>query len=159
MSTPSAGFGIATPVHPVRPQPGLRCPGSREARWLTAAFVVVGSGLGDRSGEWPPKQENVYQGDGKQLDRRLRVAVNRAKALWPQAADQDLGGLAWIRAVCAPLCESTPLLSLNRFCLANQVNAVCFCRSSILLFRMAPNSARNRTSARTAGGCVGSSPP
>ena len=107
------------------------------------------------------RRRGMHEGYGKQLDRRLSVAVNRAKALWPQAADQDLGGLEWIRAVCAPLCESTPLLSLNRFCLANHVNAVCFCRSSILLFRMAPNSARNRASARTAGGSVGSgsSPP
>lgn len=107
------------------------------------------------------RRRGMHEGYGKQLDRRLRVAVNRAKALWPQAADQDLGGLEWIWAVCAPLCESRPLLSLNRFCLANQVNAVCFCRSSILLFRMAPNSARNRPSARTAGGSVGSgsSPP
>ena len=88
------------------------------------------------------RRRGMHEGYGKQLDRRLRVAVNRTKALWPRAADQDLGGLEWIRAVCAPLCESTPLLSLNRFCLANHVNAVCFCRSSILLFRMAPNSAR-----------------
>jgi len=107
------------------------------------------------------RRRGMHEGYGKQLDRRLNVAVNRAKALWPQAADQQLGGLAWIHAVCEPLSACTPLLSLNRFCLEHRVNAVVFCRSSILLYRMAPNSARNRPSARTAGGSVGSgsSPP
>jgi len=91
-------------------------------------------------------------------DPSLIVAVNRAKAGWPQAAEEQLGGLAWIRAVCAPLGASTPLLSLNRFCLANHVNAVCLCRSSILLLRMAPKSARNRPSAPPAGCRVGFGP-
>ena len=107
------------------------------------------------------RRRGMHEEYGKQLDRRLSVAVNRAKALWPQAADQQLGGLAWVRAVCASLCESTPLLSLNRFCLANHVNAVCCCRSSILLFRMAPTAARNRPSAPAVGCRIGfgSSPP
>ena len=107
------------------------------------------------------RRRGMHEGYGKQLDRRLSVAVNRAKALWPRAADQDLGGLEWIRAVCAPRCESTPLLGLNRFCLANHVNAVCFCRSSILLFAGPPTSPLDRPPARAAGGSVGSgsSPP
>ena len=107
------------------------------------------------------RRRGMHEGYGKQLDRRLSVAVNRAKALWPQTADEQLGGLAWIRAMCVPLCESRPLLSLNRFCLEHRVNAVCFCRSSILLFARPPKSPLNRPPARAASGSVrsGPSPP
>ena len=39
----------------------------------------------------------MHAGYGKQLERRLGVIVSRGKSLWPQAADRQLGGLAWIR--------------------------------------------------------------
>ena len=99
-------------------------------------------------------------GFGKQLERRLAVAVTRAKALWPGATDQGLVGLAWIRATCRT--SATPLLDLNRFCLQRRVNAICFCRSAILLFgrtRAAPHDLHSaqptlgaiRSSSRSSG--------
>ena len=65
----------------------------------------------------------MHTGYGKQLERRLEVIVNRGKALWPQVADLQLGGLAWVRAACAPRSAATPLLSLNHFSLEHRVNA------------------------------------
>ena len=75
----------------------------------------------------------MHDGYGKQLERRLDVIVSRGKALWPQSADPQLGGLAWIRTACAPRPAATPLLSLNHFCLEHRVNALCCSRISILL--------------------------
>jgi hypothetical protein len=68
----------------------------------------------------------------KQLERMTEVAVFRAKALFPSAADPTLWGLAWIQAVCGQ--ADRPLFALNRFSLKRGFNAPCFCRSSILLF-------------------------
>ena len=64
-----------------------------------------------------PRRRGMHAGYGKQLERRLGVIVSRGKSLWPQAADRQLGGLAWIRAVCTPRPTATPLLSLNHFSL------------------------------------------
>ena len=89
----------------------------------------------------------MHAGYGKQLERRLGVIVSRGKSLWPQAADRQLGGLAWIRAVCTPRPTATPLLSLNHFSLEHRVNALCCSRSSILLFRRRPRPALKRPSA------------
>ena len=89
----------------------------------------------------------MHAGYGKQLERRLQVIVNRAKALWPQAADPQLGGLAWIRDACAALSTATPFLSLNHFCLDHRVNAICCSRISILLFRQPPRAALKRPAA------------
>jgi len=72
----------------------------------------------------------------KELERMLRVAVSRAKALFPTAADPSLSGLPWIEALVGP--TDRPLFTLNRFCLAHGVNAACFCRCSILVFARTP---------------------
>jgi hypothetical protein len=68
----------------------------------------------------------------KQLERMLHTAVSRAKALLPAVDGTFLSGLPWIEALCGP--TDRPLFSLNRFCLAYGFNAVCCCRSSILVF-------------------------
>ena len=70
----------------------------------------------------------MHAGYGKQLERRLGVIVSRGKTLWPQAADPQLGGLAWVRAACAPRSADTPLVSLNHFSLGQRVNAICCSR-------------------------------
>ena len=104
----------------------------------------------------------MHAGYGKQLERRLGVIVNRGKALWPQAADLQLGGLAWIRAVCGPRSAATPLLGLNHFSLEHRVNAICCSRSSILLFGRPARAALKRPSAPDSGRRVvsrRSSPP
>jgi len=69
----------------------------------------------------------------RRLERRLEVAVNRGKALWPQEGRPELRGLAWMHSVCGAAGER-PLLTMNLFALGRKVNALCFCRSSILLF-------------------------
>jgi hypothetical protein len=68
----------------------------------------------------------------KALEGMLETAVKRGKALFAQAADPRLSELAWIEAVCGA--ADRPLFRLNRYALAHGVNALCFCRSSILLF-------------------------
>jgi hypothetical protein len=68
----------------------------------------------------------------RRLERRLEVAVNRGKALWPHAETQGLGGLRWIESLCGA--RDRPLLGMNIFALGHHVNTLCFCRSSILLF-------------------------
>jgi hypothetical protein len=60
------------------------------------------------------------------------TAVSRAKALLPAGDGAFLSGLPWIEALCGP--TDRPLFRLNMYCLAHGVNAVCFCRSSILVF-------------------------
>jgi hypothetical protein len=72
---------------------------------------------------------------GKRLERKLATAVERAKAIWPEAAELTLGPRAWIRAVCGS--SEQPILGMNRFALEHGVNAICFCRAPILLFRAA----------------------
>jgi len=68
----------------------------------------------------------------KELERMLRVAISRAKALFPAVAGSSRSGLPWIEALCGP--TDRPLFHLNLFCLDHGVNAVCFCRASILVF-------------------------
>lgn len=68
----------------------------------------------------------------RRLERRLAVAVGRGKALWPHEGRHDLRGLAWMERLCGV--RERPLLAMNTFALAHRVNALCFCRSSILLF-------------------------
>lgn len=70
---------------------------------------------------------------GTRLDQELATAVERAKAIWPQAADTALGTWGWIEAVCGSAEE--PILRMNHFTLEHGVNAICFCRASILFFR------------------------
>ena len=100
----------------------------------------------------------MHAGYGKQLERRLEVIVNRGKALWPQVADLQLGGLAWVRAACAPRSGGTPLLSLNHFSLEHRVNAICCSRSTILLFGRRPRRALKRPSAPDSDRRIASSP-
>ncbi len=68
----------------------------------------------------------------KQLDRMLSTAVSRAKALFPDATDDRLSGLAWIRAATGE--KERPLWALNRYALNHQYNCICFCRASIITF-------------------------
>ena len=100
----------------------------------------------------------MHAGYGKQLERRLGVIVSRGKTLWPQATDPQLGGLAWVRAACAPRSTATPLLSLNHFSLAQRVNAICCSRVSILLFGRRPPAALKRLSTPSGSRSVASGP-
>ena len=68
----------------------------------------------------------------KQLERMLHTAVSRAKALIPAGDGASLSGLPWIEALCGP--TDRPLFRLNLYRLAHGIDAVCFCRSSILVF-------------------------
>jgi hypothetical protein len=68
----------------------------------------------------------------KQLEQMLHTAVSRAKALFLAGDGAFLSGIPWIEALCGP--TDRPLFGLNQYCLAHRINAVCFCRSSILVF-------------------------
>jgi hypothetical protein len=69
---------------------------------------------------------------GKRLEKMLGTAVERAKAIWPEAAELTLQPLAWIGATCGR--TDHPILDMNRWALDHGVNAICFCRHSILFF-------------------------
>jgi|TARA_B100000315_G_scaffold50489_1_gene45015 hypothetical protein len=68
----------------------------------------------------------------KRLEGRLQLVISRAKAIWPHAAELTLSPLAWIRKVCGP--TNPPLAAMNTYALDHGVNAICFCRSSVLFF-------------------------
>jgi len=68
----------------------------------------------------------------RRLERMLKVAVNRGKALWPQEGEPALLGLAWMASVCGP--RERPLAAMNDFALGHGFNALCFCRSTVLMF-------------------------
>lgn len=67
------------------------------------------------------------------LDKAFNKAVARAQTLFGSPEDSRLAGLAWIRAVTGK--EGHPILSLNQYCLDHGVNAVCFTRYSIIIFK------------------------
>ena len=104
------------------------------------------------------RARGMHAGYGRQLERRLGVIVSRGKALWPRAANLHLGGLAWIRAACAPRSAATPLLSLNDYSLERRVNALRCSRSTILLFGRRPRAALKRRSAPDSGHRIVSMP-
>ena len=70
---------------------------------------------------------------GKRLERKIATSVQRAKVIWPKVADVTLEPWAWMRAACGSTVQ--PILQMNRFALEHRVNAICFCRAPILLFR------------------------
>lgn len=86
----------------------------------------------------------------KRLERRLQLVISRAKAIWPDAAELTLSCLGWIREACGP--TERPLATMNAFALDHHVNAICFCRSSVLFFRpwlSADRPSHNRVSTAT----------
>ena len=96
--------------------------------------LVARSQGASRSEAGGPLVEQGMEGrTGRRLEKMLATAVARGKAIWPQAAQPSLQGLAWIDAVCGRV--DHPILDLNRWALDHGVNAICFCRSSILFFR------------------------
>lgn len=126
----------------------VRCRRCGVTHALMPAFSLPGtSGGTEKVEEYLIKRE---QGDGrkaasealaglgvgarypKQLDRMLATAVNRAKALFPDAADDRLSGLEWIGAATGE--KGRPLWALNRYALNHQYNCICFCRASIITF-------------------------
>jgi hypothetical protein len=134
----------------------VRCRGCRCTHALIPAFSLPGTSIGSKEAEEYLKaraggagrgragRELVEQGMSgsypKSLERMFTTAVGRAKALFPQAADERLSGLPWVFAAVGPTVQ--PLVALNRFCLARRVNAVCFCRASILVFPSRRGGAR-----------------
>jgi hypothetical protein len=81
----------------------------------------------------PLVEQGMEGRSGRRLEEMLDTAVSRAKAIWPQAAELSLQGLAWVSAVCGR--AEHPILDFNRWALEQRVNAICFCRCSILFFR------------------------
>ena len=80
----------------------------------------------------PLVEQGMEVRSGKRVGKMLETAVARAKAIWPDAAELTLKPLAWIDAVCGRVDQ--PILDLNRWALVHGVNAICFCRYSILFF-------------------------
>lgn len=144
----------------------VRCWGCRRTHALMPSFSLPGTSIGTKEaeaylvGRWRGESRaqagSLFQGRGmgprylKQLERMLQRGLARAKAIFPRAADERLGGLAWIEAVCGP--TNRPIVSLNDYALGHGVNAVLSCRVSILLFsrtRRPSSPSRNQGSAGT----------
>ena len=126
----------------------VRCRQCRVTHALMPAFSLPGTSVGTEeveayfakrkagSGRKAASESFVDLGVGprypKQLDRMLSTAVSRAKALFPDAADNRLSGLEWIQAASGE--KERPLWSLNRYSLSHRYNCICFCRASIITF-------------------------
>jgi len=111
--------------------------GTKEVeRYLMSRHEGVGRGTAGRLFQ----EMGVSERYGLQLDRMFARSVNQAKALFPQAGEPYLMGMEWVRSVVED--PSRPLYSLNCFCLTQGVNAVCFCRASILRFRISKAGVR-----------------
>jgi hypothetical protein len=126
----------------------LRCRGCGRTHALLPAFSLPGTSIGTceaqqyllgRARGLSRAQagagllgQGLHAGYPKQLERRFATAVQQAKALWPEAAVPSLSGLEWVTSACRD--SARPLFALNRFALERGVNAICFCRASILLF-------------------------
>ena len=67
------------------------------------------------------------------LDKTFQKAVAQAKSLFNDHGDSRLAGMSWIYEVTGK--QGQPILSLNQFCLEKGVNAVCFSRVTIIIFR------------------------
>ena len=93
-------------------------------------------------------QQGMEERSGRRLEKMLYTAVERGKAIWPQVTDPSLHGLAWINAVCGR--AEHPILDFNRWALEHGVNAICFCRCSILFFRFCPVAERSPRKAASA---------
>lgn len=138
-------FAVLIPIQRVR------CRGCRITHALMPQFSVPGMSLGreeaerclraraEGSSRRSAASELMENGReirvGKRLEGKLAAAVQRGKAIWPEAADERLEPWAWIQAVCGS--TEQPILAMNRFALEHRVNAICFCRAAILLFRAA----------------------
>jgi len=104
--------------------------GTEEAE---ASLVARAHGASRSVAGRPLVEQGMEVRSGRRLEKMLDTAVERAKGIWPEAAEPSLHGLAWIEAVCGR--ADHPILDLNRWALDHGVNAICFCRSSILFFR------------------------
>lgn len=114
------------------------------ARWNGASRAVAAR---------PLIEQGMEGRSGKRLEKMLSTAVARGKAIWPEAAELSLQPLAWIGAVCGQ--ADHPILDMNRLALDHGVNAICFCRSSILFFGVGSASgghSHKRVSAAGEGG-------
>ena len=123
--------------------PGFSLPGTSigtedAERYLLARALGVGRGTGSQA----LRQLGVSTRYAKQLDRMFVTAIARAKALFPEIADPRLPEMDWVIAVVGS--TERPLWRVNQFCLAHHYNCLCFCRASIIRFRV--DSASRRTS-------------
>jgi hypothetical protein len=126
----------------------VRCRHCRQTHAVIPSFSLPGTSIGTREAEQyllsrqqgasrntagkPLFQRGMSSRYPKQLERMFSTAVSRAKALFPSGDGAFLSGLRWMEALCGP--TDRPLFRLNQYCLVHRINAVCFCRSSILVF-------------------------
>ena len=123
--------------------PGFSLPGTSVGTVDAETYLVDrAAGIGRGSASKGFRRLGLSTRYPKHLDRMFSTAVSRAKALFPDAADDRLSGIEWIQALAGP--NERPLWSLNQFCLARRYNCLCFCRASII--RFTTRSARSRTS-------------
>ena len=151
----------------------VRCRHCRQTHAVIPSFSLPGTSIGTKEAEQYllSRQQGASRNKAgkqllehgmssrypKQLERMFHTAVSRAKALFPAGDSAFLSGLRWIEARCGP--TDRPLFQLNLYCLAHYINAVCFCRSSILVFartRRIEGISHNPDSAPTAGSFIDS---
>ena len=113
--------------------PGFSLPGTSGGTEEVESYLIKrDSGDGRKTASEAFTDLGVSAQYPKQLDLMLATAVSRAKALFPDAADDRLSGLEWIQAAAGE--KERPLWALNRYALGHQYNCICFCRASIITF-------------------------
>ena len=122
------GCGVTHAVLPFFSLPGTSIGTEEAERYL----IARGEGASRGKAGKELLAYGVKGGYPKALERMLEVAISRGKVLFPDTAAPQLSQTAWIEALCGT--TGRPLFSLNRYALDHGVNALCFCRSSILLF-------------------------
>lgn len=126
----------------------VRCGHCRHTHAMIPSFSLPGSSVGteEAEGYLIAREQGVGRGRAavellrrgmsegypKRLERMFATAITRAKALLVGRGEGRLRGMAWVRSVVGH--AEHPLVELNRYCLAQGINGVCFCRVSILVF-------------------------
>jgi hypothetical protein len=67
------------------------------------------------------------------IDNSFFSGVNKAKAIFVNVGDHNLGGLPWIYSVLGN--TEKPIFDFNCYCLKHNINCIFFSRSNIIIFK------------------------
>jgi len=132
--------------------PAFSLPGTSIGTKEAEEYLIArAQGKGRKTASKALSIRGVAAGYPKQLDRMFIRAVVQAKALFAESCvDPQLSPMEWVYELVGT--RARPLYSLNRYCLANGYNCVCFCRASIIRFSgrsAGEESSHNRDSGRS----------
>jgi len=114
--------------------PSFSLPGTSIGTTDVEQYLILRyQGKGRRSaGKTLVHLKGMSEGHPRALEQGCQVMFKRAKALLAGHGDDLLSGLEWVNSLVRD--PSTPLLSLNLYCLQHRLNAVCLTRFPIHTF-------------------------